>query len=149
MNSNIFINSSLKCTPLCDPSIRLAINYIYKASLYHNINNKKSILNIIKILHNNNIPNYLCKWFLNNDGSLLQWNNLINNDDNSYNNIDNFLEWLIFLIKFLFEPNNIKINGVISWFGKNNEDMGKIKVSNNNIKIYNTKIQYVKRNNIL
>lgn len=120
MNKKAICVGDFNCNPICN---------IKQINSINNINNEK-----IK-----NCPKYICNWMVSNDGRKLKWNN--------QSEFIDYEDWLIFIINNYLKPNNIKLNGVISWFGVKNEDMGKIKIINNEIRIYKAVMSFIKRDN--
>lgn len=122
MSYNTTFEGKFKCTPKCNQS---QINFI------NNINNFN--------IKNYNIPNDKCCWIINNTGEYLQWNN-----DKSSIYYD---DWIIYLLKSFFIPNNILLNGIIKWYGDDHFDIGKIIINNNCIDIFDAKITFVRNIN--
>jgi len=46
-----------------------------------------------------------------------------------------YIEWLEYLIKNIFEPKNILLNGSVNWEGEDRDDVGTITIVNNTITI--------------
>jgi len=72
-------------------------------------------------------PGLWCQWELSEDGKYLEWDE----GEKFYN----YVEWLEYMIANFFEPNDIKLNGDIEWFGEESDDRGIIRVTDNKIKI--------------
>lgn len=70
-------------------------------------------------------PGLWCQWRL--DGSDIVWDG----GEKFYN----YVEWLDWLIRFVFDPANIKFNGRIYWQGEEINDYGIIDVEDNKIDI--------------
>jgi hypothetical protein len=79
-------------------------------------------------------PGLWCQWSITEDGDKLQWNG----GEKFYN----YIEWLNYLIKMFFIPWGRKLNGEISWYGEDRSDMGKIKVRNNEVFIFNGEVTF-------
>ena len=99
-------------------------------SKYYNFagQNRKdpSILNYNKPPKNQ--PGLWLQWVI--TGNILEWNG----GEKFYY----YTEWLNYLIKKIFEPNNVEISGTITYQGEEYEDVGKIEIVNG--KVYNIKI---------
>jgi len=47
----------------------------------------------------------------------------------------NYIEWLEYLIKYFFKPNNLSITGRVRWRGEEFNDMGVIDVQDNEVEV--------------
>ena len=47
----------------------------------------------------------------------------------------NYIEWLEYLIKYFFKPNNLSITGRVRWRGEEFKDMGVIEVEDNDVEV--------------
>ena len=47
----------------------------------------------------------------------------------------NYIEWLEYLIKYFFKPNNLSITGRVRWRGEEFDDMGTISVEDNEVEV--------------
>ena len=47
----------------------------------------------------------------------------------------NYIEWLEYLIKYFFKPNNLSISGRVRWRGEEFDDIGTICVENNEVEV--------------
>ena len=47
----------------------------------------------------------------------------------------NYIEWLEYLIKYFFKPNNLSITGRVRWRGEEFDDMGTINVEDNEVEV--------------
>jgi len=47
----------------------------------------------------------------------------------------NYIEWLEYLIKYFFKPNNLSITGRVRWRGEEFNDMGVIEVEDNDVEV--------------
>lgn len=47
----------------------------------------------------------------------------------------NYIEWLEYLIKYFFKPNNLSITGRVRWRGEEFDDMGTINVEDNDVEV--------------
>jgi len=80
------------------------------------------------------VPGLWCQWEISEDGSELRWDN----GEKFYN----YVEWLEYIIKHFFIPWGIKANGTIYWYGEEREDIGKIKVRDNEIFVFGGQFIY-------
>lgn len=78
---------------------------------------------------------YYCQWQSDKQGMYLEWDE----GEKFYF----YIEWLEWLIKNFFKPKEIKLNGSVTWQGEDKEDLGKIIVKNNEVKILKAKVSYV------
>ena len=53
-----------------------------------------------------------------------------------------YILWLEYMINNFFQPWGIKLNGEVEWLGEDPDDFGKIKVTNNKVKILEGKQVY-------
>lgn len=72
-------------------------------------------------------PGLWCQWVLNDDGTELEWDG----SEKFYH----YIEWLQYLINHFFDRWNIQLNGEVKWEGEDPDDIGKIIVTNNIIKV--------------
>lgn len=73
--------------------------------------------------HFPDVPGFWCQWIPTEDGWGLEWDG----NEKFYN----YVEWLHHLINKFFNPWGIKLNGEIEWQGEENDDRGKIVVTDN------------------
>ncbi len=59
-----------------------------------------------------------------------------------------YTEWLVYLIENYFNKWNIKLNGEMEWQGEEREDVGKIVIEDNKIKIYDCTYDWKERNHL-
>jgi hypothetical protein len=95
-------------------------------------------------LHDNSIEDYngppstqpglWCQWQIFDNGASLEWDG----EEKFYN----YIEWLKYIIKTFFIPWGIVADGEIRWFGEDKDDMGKIKVKNNEVFIFNGEVTF-------
>lgn len=83
-------------------------------------------------------PSFYCDWRIQED-----WRNnksylVHNGSEKSYNQA----EWLKLLIETYFRPRGYTLNGEITWEGDDSYDLGKIVVTDNEVKILKAKIIY-------
>lgn len=71
-------------------------------------------------------PGLWCQWILVDEGTELEWDG----GEKFYH----YTDWLMYLIKHFFQPWGITLNGEIEWQGEEREDMGKIVVTNNEVR---------------
>lgn len=79
-------------------------------------------------------PSLWLQWVPTEDGWGLEWDG----GEKFYN----YVEWLQYLIDKVLGPKGYILNGEIEWGGEDREDMGKIYVKNNIIKVYEARITY-------
>ena len=83
------------------------------------------------LLRNNNNglgPTGYCQWILGEDDETLIWDG----GEKFYY----YVEWLEYLIKYIFGPWGIKLNGTVFWSGDDVLDTGKIVIKDNYISVY-------------
>ena len=73
-------------------------------------------------------PSLWCQWILTPNGTKLEWDKC----EKFYS----YVNWLKYLINNFFEKWEIKLNGEITWEGEDDDDLGKIVVTDNDVKIY-------------
>jgi len=54
-----------------------------------------------------------------------------------------YTEWLRYLIDHFLGPWGYKVNGEVTWQGEDSSDMGKIKVTENEVRVFRAKVRYV------
>lgn len=79
-------------------------------------------------------PGLWCQWVISEDGTELEWNG----GEKFYN----YVAWLKYIIKNFFIPWGIKSEGEILWYGDDRDDMGKIKVRNNEIFVFDAQVSF-------
>ena len=79
-------------------------------------------------------PGLWCKWVISEDGTELFWN--------GYEKFYYYTAWLKYYISRFFQPWGKKLNGEILWFGEDRDDIGKIKVVNNEVFVYDGEVSY-------
>ena len=79
-------------------------------------------------------PGLWCQWIPSEDGKFLEWNGA----EKFYN----YIAWLKYIIREFFIPWGIKANGEIEWQGEDRDDIGKIKVKDNEIFVYDGQITF-------
>lgn len=79
-------------------------------------------------------PGLWCQWCITGDGKELEWDG----GEKFYN----YVAWLKYIIREFFIPWGIKANGEIEWQGEDRDDIGKIKVKDNEIFVYDGHITY-------
>ena len=75
-----------------------------------------------------------CQWIPTEDGKFLEWDG----NEKFYN----YIEWLQYIIGKILIPKGFVINGEVTWSGEEDDDLGKIIVKNNKIKIQKGKVTY-------
>lgn len=78
-------------------------------------------------------PGLWCQWIIN-ENNELEWDG----GEKFYN----YVEWLQYLINHFFSKWNVLLNGEIEWVGEDRDDLGKIIVKDNIIKIEHGHITY-------
>lgn len=84
--------------------------------------------NIRKITYGECQPSLWCQWVVcgeNND--ILEWDG----GEKFYK----YVEWLRYLINHFFQPWGVMLNGVITWYGEDRNDFGKIVVEDNDVRV--------------
>ena len=94
--------------------------------------NDKSIVSFNE--HPKTQPGLWCQWEISEDGTELSWNG----GEKFYN----YTAWLKYLIKNFFEPWKKKLTGEINWYGEDRDDIGKIKVRNNDVFVFDGEITF-------
>ena len=79
-------------------------------------------------------PGLWCQWGITEDGDGLQWDG----GEKFYN----YVEWLEYLIKMFFIPWGRKLSGEIMWYGEDRDDMGKIKVRDNEVFVFSGEVKF-------
>jgi len=72
-------------------------------------------------------PGLWCSWIPTEDGEELEWNGA----EKFYY----YVEWVEYLIEHFFKPWNRKLNGEVRWRGEDFDDLGKIIVKDNKVKV--------------
>lgn len=80
------------------------------------------------------VPGLWCGWEISEDGTELMWDG----GEKFYN----YVEWLEWIINKFFNPWKIKANGTIYWYGEDREDLGKIKVRDNEVFVFTDWMEY-------
>ena len=68
-------------------------------------------------------PSLWCQWIPNSDGTGLEWDR----GEKFYSYVD----WMVYLIRHILNPNGYKLNGTIEWCGEDPSDTGTITVCDN------------------
>lgn len=79
-------------------------------------------------------PGLWCQWVIEDDGASLVWDG----GEKFYN----YAEWLEYVITNFIAPAGSVCNGNITWQGEESDDMGMLRVINNELKVGFAKIQY-------
>jgi hypothetical protein len=82
----------------------------------------------------NGQPGLWCQWTVDKSGTKLKWDG----GEKFYS----YVEWLQFLIDNFFSKWGVILNGEVEWQGEDAKDIGKIVVTNNEVKVLNAKIVY-------
>lgn len=94
--------------------------YIGEYSYY----NDKSVINYN--IPPTNIPSLWCQWIINKNGEL-EWDG----GEKFYE----YVAWLNYLIENFFKPKGYVLNGVIDYYGEDDQDYGRIKVKDNKVSV--------------
>jgi len=79
-------------------------------------------------------PSLWCQWTVNDEGTQLEWDG----GEKFYY----YTEWLKYLIAHFFNVWGVKLNGEIKWTGEDDEDMGKIYVTDSVVEARKATITY-------
>lgn len=81
-----------------------------------------------------NQPGLWCQWTVNKNGLKLEWDG----GEKFYN----YVEWLKYLIEHFFSKWDVILNGEVEWQGEDATDVGKIVVTNNEVKVLKGRVVY-------
>lgn len=70
-------------------------------------------------------PSLWCDWAPTEDGNFIEWNGT----EKFYG----YIEWIKYLIDNFLAPKGYEVNGVVAWFGEEQDDRGQIIVRNNKV----------------
>ena len=70
-------------------------------------------------------PGLWCKWTPSDDGGRLKWDGA--------EKFQNYVTWLRYLVDTFLEPWGYKLNGEVTWEGEDPEDVGTIRVKDNEV----------------
>jgi len=79
-------------------------------------------------------PGLWCQWTVNEDGTRLEWDG----GEKFYS----YTEWLQYLINHFFSKWGVILNGEVEWQGEDATDVGKIVVTNNEVKVLKGRVVY-------
>lgn len=79
-------------------------------------------------------PGLWCQWIPSYDGSALVWDE----EEKFYN----YVKWLQYLIDKFLSPWGYKLDGEVRWQGEDSDDLGKIVVENNEVKVARGEVIY-------
>lgn len=79
-------------------------------------------------------PGLWCQWIPSEDGNFIEWDG----GEKFYD----YIEWIQYLIDNFLKPWGYKLNGNISWYGEDPEDIGLIEIANNNVNVRQGRIVY-------
>ena len=68
-------------------------------------------------------PGLLCSWGIQEDRQTIEWDG----SEKFYK----YVEWIKYLVEKVLAPRGYKLNGVVTWQGKDDEDAGQIEIANN------------------
>lgn len=77
------------------------------------------------IHQNEDYPSYYCQWLVNDSGTFIEWDG----GEKFYG----YIGWLKYIVKHVLEPNGYALNGEVKYRGEDFDDVGSIKIENNNI----------------
>lgn len=81
-------------------------------------------------------PSLWLQWVPSEDGNYLEWDG----NEKFYN----YVQWLEYLIENVFKPRGYSLDGEISWYGEESDDLGRIVVEDNQITILRGVVRYEK-----
>jgi hypothetical protein len=70
-------------------------------------------------------PGLWCQWII--EGDKVKWDG----NEKFYE----YLQWIDYLIRTVFEPNGYKLNGTVKWEGESGDDTGTITIKDNKIDV--------------
>ena len=79
-------------------------------------------------------PSLWLQWVPTEDGMGIEWDG----GEKFYN----YVEWLEYLIEKILEPRGYIMNGEVYWYGEDREDIGIIKVKDNQVSTYLGQLKY-------
>lgn len=80
------------------------------------------------------VPALWCQWVLNDEGTEVEWDG----GEKFYE----YIAWIKYLITHFFQPWGIVLNGEVEWSGEERGDIGKIVITNNEVKVLEGSISY-------
>lgn len=83
-------------------------------------------------------PGLHCRWRPNDAGTAIEWDGV--------ETFTHYIEWIEYLIARVLRPQKYILNGTVQWSGAGREDLGKIIIVNNIVRVKVAKIIYVSRN---
>lgn len=72
-------------------------------------------------------PSIWCQWIYSNEDNIIKWN--------QNTKLNNFTEWIIYIIEKILKPRNYKLTGSVKWVGSDSFDKGEININNNKVRI--------------
>jgi hypothetical protein len=78
-------------------------------------------------------PGLWCQWVVI-DNKYIEWDG----GEKFYN----YIEWIEYIIKNFLTKWDVKLNGVVEWEGEDKEDIGKIVIQDNEIKVFEYEMTY-------
>ena len=78
-------------------------------------------------------PGLWCQWNVI-DNQFIEWDG----SEKFYN----YIEWIEYIVKNFLSKWDVKLNGEVEWQGEDKEDVGKIVIQDNEIKVYEGEITY-------
>ena len=79
-------------------------------------------------------PGLWCQWVVTEDGTQIEW------DCNE--KFYNYSEWIEYLIEHFFKPWGVVVNGEVEWDGEERDDVGIIRITDNQVQELNGTITY-------
>lgn len=79
-------------------------------------------------------PGLWCQWVPNEDGTAIQWDG----GEKFYD----YVAWLDYLITKILKPAGYKLTGEVTWQGEDSNDIGKIVVKNNKVRVLTGRVVY-------
>lgn len=79
-------------------------------------------------------PGLWCQWVPTADGCAIEWDQ----GEKFYEYVD----WLKYLIDNFLAPNGYTVNGEVEWYGEDRDDIGKIVVEDNDVRVVDAEIHY-------
>lgn len=79
-------------------------------------------------------PGLWCQWVVTNDRSEIEWDG----SEKFYN----YTEWIEYIIEHFLKPWGVEVNGEVKWYGEDSEDMGIIRITDNEVQVLNGTVTY-------
>ena len=125
MGYTTWFKGSFKITPALDEKTQEKLIYLRHPSYYFGGNElKQEFENEF-----DGFPNTYMDWMYDSDTESLIW-------DTETEKFYEYIEWLEYLIDEVFSPNYYVLNGAMTWFGEDEDDLGLIKIKNNDLEAF-------------